>query len=270
MKKHRQNKPNTKSSSSVECEQTTEMKEVTASVSGTEPQPVPQTINISELQSSDPCAAVGKSEQSSDTKHSEQEATKSFENEINEMKQKLQELLSERDDWKNQYIRIKADFENYRKREEERFSRAVASSRELLVEALLPVYESFNRALDLCKPETSIDGLKAGLDLAHKLFIQVLLNNGVKIFGAVNEAFDPALHNAISKDDNVPDGEYTEIISQVYQSGIMVNGRVFKPAMVKVGYQLKPKAENVDNVDNKLENNNVETKSDNNSINDTE
>ena len=222
----------------------------------------PQIVNVAELQCADPCVPIITDDLANPAVTHQYEVCNTND-QTNSVSNKINELISDRDDWKNQYVRIKADFENYRKRESERVARAEASSRELLVEALLPVYDSLNRALDLCRPDANIDGLKTGLDQAYKLFQQVLVNNGVQIVGEVNEIFDPALHNAITKDDNIPSGEYTEIIAQVYQPGVVVNGRPFKPAMVKVGYLPRPNDEQVD-----IESN--DTKSDIDSVNNAE
>ncbi len=208
----------------------------------------PKTIDINELSGTDPCVPLI----IDDLPNAEDNKSVSESN--SEFANRIQVLVNERDELKNQYIRLKADFENYRKHEADRQSRAKSVGREVIVEALLPVFESLGKALDLCKPETSMEGLREGLDISIKLFKKVLMENGVQIFCEPNDVFDPLMHLAVSKDEVESPAECEEIVSQVYQSGIIVNGRVFKPAMVKVGY--KPKSDG-----------NSETKSANDNVN---
>lgn len=211
----------------------------------------PKALDINELSGSDPCVPLILDDLP------KVEDNKSLPDSSSDFVKKIQSLVTELEDWKNQYIRLKADFENYRKHEADRQSRAKSVGREVIVEALLPVFESIGKAMDLCKPDTSMEGLREGLDISFKLFKKVLMENGVQIFGEPNDIFDPLIHLAVSKEEVESSSECIEVVSQVYQSGIIVNGRVCKPAMVKVGY--KPKSDV-----------NSETKSANDNVNNAE
>ena len=128
-----------------------------------------------------------------------------------------------------QYMRLMADFQNYRKRVEKEKSDIYAYANEKIVSQLLDVIDNFERALDV---ETADEGFVEGMKLIFKQFMDVLEKSGLEEINALGEDFDPNFHNAIMMEDN-PDFESGKV-TFVMQKGYILNKKVIRPSMVKV------------------------------------
>ena len=128
-----------------------------------------------------------------------------------------------------QYMRLMADFQNYRKRVEKEKSDIYAYANEKIVSQLLDVIDNFERALDV---ETQDEGFAEGMKLIFKQFMDVLEKSGLEEINALGEDFDPNFHNAIMMEDN-PEFESGKV-TFVMQKGYILNKKVIRPSMVKV------------------------------------
>ena len=153
----------------------------------------------------------------------DEEAKKTEEQKLRE---EIGKISAELDDKSNKLLRLMADFENYKKRNAETVSRAFSDGVADAVKAILPVADSFDRAL-----KTGDETLKVGLAQVKKQLDKAFADLGITIIDAEGADFDPNFHNAVmSADDEENKGKVLE----VFQNGYMYKGKVLRYAMVKV------------------------------------
>ncbi len=127
------------------------------------------------------------------------------------------------------YLRLAAEFDNYRKRTVKEKEASYSHGSTDAVEKLLPVYDNLLRAL---KQETQDAAFKKGVEMTMAELTRILNGLGVEIFGAEGETFDPKLHNAVLHVDDENQPENT--ITQVFQQGFRLGERIIRFAMVQV------------------------------------
>ena len=127
------------------------------------------------------------------------------------------------------YLRLMADFQNFRRRTEKEKNDIYAFANEKIVSELLNVIDNFERALAMA---TEGDGFAEGMKLIFKQLQGVLEKSGVAEIEALGQDFDPNFHNAVMMEDSAEyeSGKVTEVL----QKGYMLNNRVIRPSMVKV------------------------------------
>jgi molecular chaperone GrpE len=151
-------------------------------------------------------------------------------------------------DFKDKLLRSLADMENLRRRTE----RDIADARQYGIAGfardVLQVADNMHRALDHIGNEVrnsddpKVRSLVEGVDLIERELMNVLEKHGVKMFSPLGEKFDPNLHQAMFE---TPATDYPNgMVSQVIQSGYMINERILRPAMVAVAKGDKPAANN--------------------------
>lgn len=127
------------------------------------------------------------------------------------------------------YQRLMADFANYKQREEKAkadFKKFASSS---LVEKLLPVLDNFDRAL---KDKDPGDPFVKGVIMTRDELLKTLKNEGLEEIASDGEKFDHNLHHAVMTEES--DTVEEDYIIETFQKGYTLNGRVLRPAMVKV------------------------------------
>ena len=145
-----------------------------------------------------------------------------------EEKKEEKEAESE-EDGDAKYLRLMADFQNYKKRVEKEKKDLYSYANEKLVTELLAVLDNFERAL---AHEDSGDGFKEGMEMIFKQLMDVLEKSGLAEIAALGEDFDPNFHNAVMTEETE---EYESgKVSGVLQKGYTLNGKVIRPSMVKV------------------------------------
>jgi len=133
----------------------------------------------------------------------------------------------------DRYVRLAAEFENFRKRSAREMQDYKKFANEKLVSELLPVVDNLERALLSAEnPASEDEGLKEGVELTLREILRVLDKFGVKPIQCLNEPFDPAYHQAMMQEPraNVPENT---VISEM-QKGYMMQDRLLRPAMVIV------------------------------------
>lgn len=145
----------------------------------------------------------------------------------------VERLRTERDNSRDQHLRLAADFDNYRKRTEGRLRQRWNSARADLVSRLLDPLDDLLRVTAL-EPETaSVEAIVEGVDLVERKFFRVLEDIGVEIVDPAGETFDPNTMEAMmqvpaeSEDDD-------ETVAQVFQRGYAMKGLLVRPARVSV------------------------------------
>ena len=127
------------------------------------------------------------------------------------------------------YLRLAAEYDNYRKRSQKEKESLYTDIRSETVEKFLPVYDNLERAL---AQETQDAAFKKGVEMTMNQLVSVMEKLGVVSFGAAGEVFDPQLHNAVMHVEDETLGE--NVIAEVFQKGFKVGEKVVRFAMVKV------------------------------------
>jgi len=139
------------------------------------------------------------------------------------------QLEAEIADLRDRSIRTLADFDNYRKRmerEKEELSRYAAAE---LLRSLLPVVDNLERALS---SGGSAEDLKAGVEMILRQTHDLLRRHGVSPVAAAGERFDPAVHEAVTREED-PEVEVPTVAAEL-QRGYRLGERLLRPAMVRV------------------------------------
>lgn len=138
----------------------------------------------------------------------------------------LKDTLAQKED---QYLRLAAEYDNYRRRSQKEKTDAYQSAKSDAVLAFLPVYDNLERAL---KQETADEAYKKGVEMTMTQLKEVLTKLGIEEIPALGEPFDPNLHNAVMHVEDEGAGENT--IVDVFQTGFKSGDKVVRFAMVKV------------------------------------
>jgi molecular chaperone GrpE len=144
-------------------------------------------------------------------------------------REELEALRRERDELKEQLLRRRAEFENFRKRMERERESARTDAIATVLKALGPVLDNLDRALGA---EGSDASLREGIELTRRELLAILESQGVKLEDPQGQPFDPERHQALAHEPvpGVPEGTVVE----VYRKGYSYGDRLLRPALVKV------------------------------------
>lgn len=152
---------------------------------------------------------------------------------------RLKKELTDCKKLKNEYLagwqRAKADFINFKNEEDKNQSKIIAIARETLLLELLPLADSFDMAIanQQAWQETPANW-RQGVEYIHQQLISFLNDHGVKKIEAEDKDFDPIFHESVGTVD-VSDPKVDHKILTVVKNGYLLNGKVIRPAQVKVG-----------------------------------
>lgn len=138
----------------------------------------------------------------------------------------LKEQLAAQED---RFLRLCAEYDNFRRRSQKEKEGIYQDATAAAVKALLPVYDNLERAL---KQETADEAYKKGVEMTMTGLKKAFADLGVTEIDAVDQAFDPNVHNAVMHVDDEDFGENT--VCEVFQAGFMLGEKVIRFAMVKV------------------------------------
>ena len=127
------------------------------------------------------------------------------------------------------YLRLAADYDNFRKRTLKEKEQSYANGKADAVEKLLPVYDNLERALN---QPTEDEAYKKGVEMTMTQLVGIFTSLGVEIYGNAGDEFDPNIHNAVMHTDDDSAAENT--ITQVFQKGIKLGEKIVRFAMVQV------------------------------------
>lgn len=148
-----------------------------------------------------------------------------------QLRQQLAEKTKEAAEFFDKWLRLRAEFENFKKRMQKEKADLLKFGNESLLRALLPVLDNLTRALDHGKEAGGNPSLVEGVELIHKQFLNILERFGVKPISAVGELFDPEKHEALAQEES--DLEPNKVISEV-EKGYLYHERLLRPAKVIV------------------------------------
>ncbi|MEG1586565.1 MAG: nucleotide exchange factor GrpE [Bacteroidales bacterium] len=158
----------------------------------------------------------------------------SAQEEINQLNGKCDELQKKYDEMHNDYLRLMADFDNYRKRTLREKAELLKNGGEDAFKKLLPVVDDFERALAALESSEDINAVKEGVDLIYNKFKNYLEANGVKEIPATGEDFDTEIHEAITTFP-APTPEQKGKVIDCMTKGYKLNDKVIRFAKVVVG-----------------------------------
>ena len=144
----------------------------------------------------------------------------------------LEELKTKYEALNNQYIRLAADFDNFRKRQEQERENLLKYGAESTVKKLIEVMDNFDRGMKAIETVEDCEKVKECYNLAYKNFNDVMTKIGVNVINAVDEEFDPNLHEAVMRTPTDEKPENTVI--EELQKGYMLGDKVLRPTLVRV------------------------------------
>ena len=172
---------------------------------------------------------------------------------------RLEQLEKEHETLKSQYVRIAADFDNFRKRQSRDQDDLKVQLVSKALTAILPIVDNFERARQQLKPESEeAQTLHRSYQGLYKQLVEVLKQQGVSPMRVVAQQFDPNLHEAVLRE---PSQEFHEdIIIEELQRGYHLEGKVLRHALVKVsmgpGQQNSQEPEEKDKVEEDIDSEN--------------
>ncbi len=156
---------------------------------------------------------------------------------------RLQQLEKEHETLNSQYMRIAADFDNFRKRQTRDQDDLKIQLTCTTLSEILPVVDNFERARQQLNPEgEEAQALHRSYQGLYKQLVEVLKQLGVAPMRVVDQPFDPSLHEAVMREPS--DEKAEDIVIEELQRGYHLNGRVLRHALVKVSMGPGPKAAN--------------------------
>ena len=171
-------------------------------------------------------------EEEVDTEISEEEAAETAEAAQEEEALDAEKLAAELADLNQRFLRVAADFDNYKRRTVQEKEDLVKYSNAKIMGELLPVLDAFQLALKNPGESQEAQNVIKGVEMLYRQIMQVLEQAGMSKIEAVGQPFDPKLHEAIMQvdDDSVPEDTVVEEL----RAGYVLNERVIRPSMVKV------------------------------------
>jgi len=159
--------------------------------------------------------------------------TEELKNTISNNDARLEQLEKEHETLKSQYVRISADFDNFRKRQSRDQDDLKIQLVSKTLTAILPIVDNFERARQQLKPESEeAQALHRSYQGLYKQLVEVLKQQGVAPMRVVGQQFDPNLHEAVLRE---PSEEFKEdFIVEELQRGYHLEGKVLRHALVKV------------------------------------
>lgn len=156
----------------------------------------------------------------------------SLEEQLKKYEEKLKDVGAKLENMENRYLRLQADFDNFRRRSKKELEAAQKYRAQDLVSDLLPVLDNFERALKVETNQEETKSLLQGMEMVYKGLIDSLNKEGVEAIEAVGKEFDPHMHQAVMAVNE--EGYGSNIVVEEFQKGYLLKDRVIRPSMVKV------------------------------------
>ena len=148
--------------------------------------------------------------------------------------QELEEANKVIEEQKDKYLRLSAEFDNYRKRTMKEKAELILNGAEKTISSILPIVDDFERALKNMETATDVKAVKEGVELIYNKFMSVLGQDGVKVIETKDKPLDTDFHEAIAVIP-APDKSLKGKILDCVQTGYTLNDKVIRHAKVVVG-----------------------------------
>lgn len=156
------------------------------------------------------------------------------EDEADAMLQKIQKLTEDLEKEKKDYLFLRADFDNYRKRMLKEREELLRNAGEKVLKGLLPIVDDFERGLQATKDSNDAAAVREGMELIYNKLLKYLADNGVKPMESTGQPFDPDFHEAIATIP-APSEDLKGKVVDTTTRGYMINDKVLRHAKVAVG-----------------------------------
>jgi molecular chaperone GrpE len=150
---------------------------------------------------------------------------------LEKLQVQLEEKTRESSEYLDKWIRLQAEFENYKKRIQKEKTDQMKFGNEMLLKTLLPVLDNLERAIEHGKSAKEAAPLLSGVEITQRQLLNALEKFGVKPVPSVGEVFNPEKHEAVAQIDNKL--ESNRVVSEV-QKGYLFHERLLRPAKVIV------------------------------------
>lgn len=186
-----------------------------------------QKIDIEDTENLETEVKVDEEKNATENAEAEQNAenNKATEEDVNPLQEKYDNL-------NNQYIRLAADFDNYRKRHEQEKEALLKYGAEKTLQKMIEVLDNFERGLKAIETVEDCEKVKECYNLAYKNFTDVLTKAGLETIKAEGEEFDPNFHEAVMQTPTSDKPEHT-IVAEL-QKGYKLGDKVLRPTLVNV------------------------------------
>lgn len=145
---------------------------------------------------------------------------------------RLAELQAKLDDEENRHLRLRADFDNMRRRSQLDREAAEKYRAQKLLSDLLPVLDNFDRALQVETTTEEAASLVKGIEMVYRSLVEATEKEGLEVIKAEGEQFDPNFHQAVMQEQD--SDKETGVIVRELQKGYILKDRVLRPTMVSV------------------------------------
>ena len=164
-----------------------------------------------------------------------EDSQKAKKNELEELRQTIENLQKEKDELFGKLQRVSADYANFQKRVPKQIADTICYEKERIIKTLLPALDNFEHTLQNADLAENSDVFVKGIRIIYDQMLDILKSHGVEQIKAPGEKFDPALHEAMMQKTE-PEKE-DNIVLEEFQKGYKLNGRVIRPSKVIVNKQ---------------------------------
>lgn len=174
---------------------------------------------------------LNNAEEQPQDEQAENAAPMTHEEELEKELETAQETIEEQ---KDKYLRLSAEFDNYRKRTMKEKAELILNGGEKSLSSILPVVDDFERAIKTMETATDVQAVKEGVELIYNKFIATLAQNGVKVIETKDQPLNTDYHEAIAVIPAPSEAQKGKILDCV-QTGYTLNDKVLRHAKVVVG-----------------------------------
>ena len=174
---------------------------------------------------------LNNAEEQPQDEQAENAAPMTHEEELEKELETAQETIEEQ---KDKYLRLSAEFDNYRKRTMKEKAELILNGGEKSLSSILPVVDDFERAIKTMETATDVQAVKEGVELIYNKFMATLAQNGVKVIETKDQPLNTDYHEAIAVIPAPSEAQKGKILDCV-QTGYTLNNKVLRHAKVVVG-----------------------------------
>ena len=151
-----------------------------------------------------------------------------------QLEKELEDAQAVIEEQKDKYLRLSAEFDNYRKRTMKEKAELILNGGEKSISSILPVIDDFERAIKTMETAKDVKAVKEGVELIYNKFMATLAQNGVKVIETKDQPLDTDYHEAIAVIPAPSEKQKAKILDCV-QTGYTLNDKVIRHAKVVVG-----------------------------------
>lgn len=152
----------------------------------------------------------------------------------NDSESKILALNKQIEEQKDKFLRLYADFDNYKKRTAKERMELIQTAGKDIMTAMLPVSDDMDRAIKYMNESEDLNTIKEGLNLVYTKFRNTLEQNGLKAFHSIGEVFDVEKHEAITEIATPDENMKGKVVDEI-EKGFLLNNKLIRYARVVVG-----------------------------------